>query len=70
MKISLDKKFNKQNIIRFLVILGIVLSVFGILQKLFGMVFIDFGKNIIDNYLQIYVEDFLCVKLFSIYWYL
>ena len=52
MKISLDKKFNKQNIIRFLVILGIVLAVFGILQKLFGMVFIDFGKNIIHNYIQ------------------
>ena len=57
MKISLDKKFNKQNIIRFLVILGIVLSVFGILQKLFGMVFIDFGKNIIDNYLQKSYEE-------------
>ena len=57
MKISLDKKFNKQNIIRFLVILGIVLSAFGILQKLFGMVFIDFGKNIIDNYLQKSYEE-------------
>lgn len=57
MKISLDRKFNKQNIIRFLVILGIVLSAFGILQKLFGFIFIDFGKNIIDNYLQKSYEE-------------
>lgn len=57
MKMSLNSKFNKQNIIRFLVILGIILSVFGISQKLFGIIFIDFGKKIIDNYLQRSYEE-------------
>ena len=57
MMLSLNKKVNKLNLIRFLVILGIILSVFGILQKLFGIVFIDFGKNIIDNYLQKSYEE-------------
>ena len=57
MMLSLNRKFNKLNLIRFLVILGIILSVFGILQKIFGIVFIDSGKSIIDDYLQKSYEE-------------
>lgn len=34
--LKLKNKFTKDNVIKFLVILGIILSIFGILQKIFG----------------------------------
>lgn len=55
--LKLKNKFTKDNVIKFLVILGIILSIFGILQKIFGMIFIDYSKSIIDNYLQKSYEE-------------
>ena len=55
--LKLKNKFTKDNVIKFLVILGIILSIFGILQKICGMIFIDYSKSIIDNYLQKSYEE-------------